>query len=300
MPNPTGFANTSQKSVTRHKYLFLSGYLTYQLTGQFVDSVGGQVGYVPFDAKKLDWAASSDWKWQAISLDRAMLPDLVAPASQLGEISSLASTITGIPTGLPLSAAAADRACEVIGSGCLEPSIGCLSYGTTATFTTIQPDYLEVIPPLPPFPAAIPGAYNPVVIVNRGYWMVNWFKEQFGYEEQIRASKLNIEIEQLFECLLTSVPPGSMGLMLQPYWSPGVKVPSQEAKGAIIGFGDVHTRAHLYCAILEGMRMHCAKARNLPNGEVAFLLKNCGFRGRITAPRCCDASGMRRRRLREH
>ncbi len=26
------------------KYLFLSGYLTYQLTGRFVDSVGGQVG----------------------------------------------------------------------------------------------------------------------------------------------------------------------------------------------------------------------------------------------------------------
>jgi sugar (pentulose or hexulose) kinase len=31
-----------------HKYLFLSGYLTYRLTGRFVDSVGSQVGYVPF------------------------------------------------------------------------------------------------------------------------------------------------------------------------------------------------------------------------------------------------------------
>jgi sugar (pentulose or hexulose) kinase len=44
-----------------------------------------------------------------------------------------------------------------------------------------------------------------------------------------------------------------MGLMLQPYWSPGVKVPGPEAKGAIIGFGDVHTRAHVYRAILEGL-----------------------------------------------
>ena len=50
-----------------------------------------------------------------------------------------------------------------------------------------------------------------------------------------------------------AVPPGSMGLMLQPYWSPGLKVPGPEAKGAIIGFGDVHTRAHLYRAILEGL-----------------------------------------------
>ncbi|HEX9117250.1 MAG TPA: FGGY-family carbohydrate kinase, partial [Anaerolineae bacterium] len=38
-----------------------------------------------------------------------------------------------------------------------------------------------------------------------------------------------------------------------PYWSPGLKVPGPEAKGAIVGFGDVHTRAHLYRAILEGL-----------------------------------------------
>ena len=44
-----------------------------------------------------------------------------------------------------------------------------------------------------------------------------------------------------------------MGLTLQPYWSPGVRIPGPEAKGAIIGWGDVHTRAHLYRAILEGL-----------------------------------------------
>jgi sugar (pentulose or hexulose) kinase len=44
-----------------------------------------------------------------------------------------------------------------------------------------------------------------------------------------------------------------MGLMLQPYWSPGIREPGLEAKGSIIGFGDVHTRAHLYRAILEGL-----------------------------------------------
>ncbi|HSJ54368.1 MAG TPA: FGGY-family carbohydrate kinase, partial [Anaerolineae bacterium] len=59
--------------------------------------------------------------------------------------------------------------------------------------------------------------------------------------------------EQLFDVLVEAVPPGSMGLTLQPYWSPGLKVPGPEAKGAVIGFGDVHTRAHLYRAILEGV-----------------------------------------------
>jgi sugar (pentulose or hexulose) kinase len=44
-----------------------------------------------------------------------------------------------------------------------------------------------------------------------------------------------------------------MGLMLQPYWTPGLKSPGPEAKGAVIGFGDIHTRAHLYRSILEGL-----------------------------------------------
>ena len=41
--------------------------------------------------------------------------------------------------------------------------------------------------------------------------------------------------------------------MLQPYWSPGLRSPGLETRGAIIGFGDVHTRAHIYRAMLEGL-----------------------------------------------
>jgi sugar (pentulose or hexulose) kinase len=135
-----------------HKYLYLSGYLTYRMTGRFVDSVGCQVGYFPFDYKKLRWASQSDWKWQAVPMDPAVLVELVPPAGQLGEISAQAAAATGIPQGLPLIAAAADKACEVIGAGCLEPHIGCLSYGTTATINTTHYKYVELIPLIPPFP----------------------------------------------------------------------------------------------------------------------------------------------------
>jgi sugar (pentulose or hexulose) kinase len=236
-----------------HKYLYLSGYLTHRLTGRFVDSAGCQVGYMPFDYKRLKWAGSRDWKWQALPMDPALLAELVPPAGLLGEITPAAAADTGIPAGLPLVAAAADKACEVIGAGCLEPHIGCLSYGTTATINTTHRKYVEVIPLIPPFPAAVPGAYSLEIQIYRGYWMVNWFKQEFGHREQIIAEKRGIEPEELFDELVNQVPPGSMGLTLQPYWSPGLKVPGPEAKGAVIGFGDVHTRAHIYRAMLEGL-----------------------------------------------
>jgi sugar (pentulose or hexulose) kinase len=171
----------------------------------------------------------------------------------LGEITRAAAEATGIPAGLPLIAAAADKACEVIGAGCLEPHIGCLSYGTTATINTTHRKYVEVIPLIPPYPAAVPNAYSLEVQIYRGYWMVNWFKQEFGIREQVIAEEKGMEPEALFDELVNQVPPGSMGLILQPYWSPGIKVPGPEAKGAVIGFGDVHTRAHIYRAILEGL-----------------------------------------------
>lgn len=237
---------------TRH-YVLLSGYLNHLLCGRWVDSTGSQVGYVPFDFKQQVWAAAWDWKWQALSIDRAMLPELVPPGAVMGEITPEAAAATGIPAGLPLIAAAADKACEVIGAGCITPEVGCLSFGTSATINTTNAKYVETTAFIPPYPAALPGAYSIEIQILRGFWMVSWFKEEFGHLEKIAAEKQGVAAETLFDELVNSVPPGSMGLMLQPYWMPGIKMPGPEAKGAIVGFGDVHTRAHVYRAILEGL-----------------------------------------------
>ena len=237
-----------------HKYLLLSGYLTYRLTGKFADSVGCQVGYIPFDYKRHRWSARWDWKWRVLSfIDPAILPALVPPGQVLGTITSEAAAETGIPKGLPLVAAAADKACEVIGSGSLESDTGCLSYGTTATINVTHRKYIEPIALIPPYPSAVPGYYTVEVQVYRGYWMVNWFKQQFGHPELDKAAESGTSPEELFDKLVEDIEPGSMGLVLQPYWTPGVKMPGPEAKGAVIGFGDVHTRAHLYRSILEGL-----------------------------------------------
>ncbi len=258
-----------------HKLLLLSGFLTRRLVGRFVDSIGCQVGYLPFDYKQLKWAGPRDWKWQAVAVEREMLPELVPPGEVIGELTADAAATTGLSAGLPVVAAAADKACEVLGAGCLEPSLGCLSYGTTATINTIHQRYVEAIPFVPPYPAALPGAHALEVQIYRGYWMVSWFKREFGHRERRLAEARGVEPESLFDELIEDVPPGSMGLVLQPYWSPGVKVPGPEAKGAVIGFGDVHTRAHLYRAILEGLAYalreggeRCQRRTKVPLREV--------------------------------
>ena len=108
-------------------FLLLSGYLNYRLTGEFKDSAGSQVGYVPFDFKKQDWCADSDWKWHSMAIKRYMLPGLAAVGETLGAVTAEAAEATGLPLALPVVAGAADKACEVLGVGALEAGVASVS-----------------------------------------------------------------------------------------------------------------------------------------------------------------------------
>lgn len=236
-----------------YKYVYLSGFFIHRLTGKFIDSIGSNVGYMPFNYKTQQWCKPGEMNTNLFPVEKEKLVDLVKPSELLGYVTPEASEQTGLPQGLPIIASAADKACEVLGSGCISPEIACLSYGTTATIETVNPRYVEVIKYFPSYPSAIPDFYNTEVMIYRGYWMINWFKKEFGHKEVELAKKLGKSAEELFDEMISTIPPGSMGLTLQPYWSPGVKIPGVEAKGAVIGFGDVHTKAHLYRSIIEGL-----------------------------------------------
>ena len=256
---------------TEH-YILLSSYLNYQLTGIVCDGVASQVGYLPFDFKALDWADKKSWRYRVLNLKREQMAELKPAGEKLGSVSEAAAQATGIPVGTPVFAAGSDKACEVLGSGCVDTSSGAISYGTTATFNVSTHKYFEALPFQPAYPAVVPGHYNVETMVHRGYWMVNWFKKEFGLREQQLADEQKVAPETLFDELLRQVPPGSMGLVLQPYWSSGANSEGPEAKGAIIGFGDVHTRAHIYRAIIEGIgfALREGKERLEKRGKVKF------------------------------
>lgn len=234
-------------------YLLLSGYLNYRFTGNYVDSVGSQVGYIPFDFKRHDWCTPRDWKWAVMPIKRTMLPELKPVGGLLGLVTEAAAADTGLLVGVPVYAGAADKACEVLGSGASKPGVASISCGTTATINTTQSRYVEVVPLMPAYPAAIADHYNTEIQVFRGFWLVSWFKEQFGHIEQLRAAKGGPRAEQLLDDLLCLTNPGADGLFWQPFWNPVVGETGPEGRGSIIGFNESHTRAHLYRALLEGL-----------------------------------------------
>src|SRR5689334_17836960 len=189
------------------RYGVLSSWLTARLTGEWVDSTASQVGYLPFDFKRGQWVSRFDWKWQVAPFDKAWLPALAPPTSRLGDLTPAAAEHLGVHAGLPLIAAAGDKQCEALGAGAIKPDVAALSFGTTATIGTTHRRYLEAIPLVPPYPAAIPGAWLVELQVMRGFWMVEWFKREFGSTEVARASALDIPPEAVFDELLSASTP---------------------------------------------------------------------------------------------
>lgn len=244
--------NEPQNWEKTFKYLLLSGYLNYKLTGKFIDSVASQIGHIPFNYKRRCWPSNdNDYRWELFGIEKDKLPELIEPGEIMGKISKKVSEVTGIKEGLPVIASGSDKGCETLGVGCKNLEYVNLSFGTTATVQTMSDKYFEPIKFMPAYPGCINGFFNPEFEIFRGYWMISWFKKEFAAKEAKEALEKGISEEEILNERLKEVPPGSYGLMLQPYWGPGLKLP--EAKGSIIGFGDVHTRIHVYRAIIEGI-----------------------------------------------
>lgn len=234
-----------------HKYLQISGFLHHRLTNRFADSTASQIGHIPFDYRRLKWAGFCHLNRILFPVEKEKLPELVSPGEIIGEITEKAHHETGIPFGTPVIACGSDKGCETIGMGVIDTDMASLSFGTTATVQTTTQTYCEPSRFLPPYPAPLKGLYNPEIEIFRGFWMITWFREEFAHREIMEAKEKGVAPEEVLNGLLSQSPPGAMGLMVQPYWGPGLKTPS--AKGVILGFGDVHKKAHVYRAVIEGL-----------------------------------------------
>ena len=233
------------------KYVNISTYINYKLTGELADSPGGLTGHYPLNYKKRKWYKEGAMKGRIFGVPNRMLPGIVQAGEVIGTLKDDVAEEVGLPKGIKLIATGSDKGCETVGLGCLTPDVGAISYGTACTIEVSNPKYHEPEPFLPAYAAAVPGLYNMDVQIYRGYWMLKWFASEFASELEKEARLRDVAIEAILDEWLNDVPPGSDGLILQPYWGPGLARPL--AKGAIIGFSNVHTRKHIYRAIVEGI-----------------------------------------------
>jgi sugar (pentulose or hexulose) kinase len=233
------------------KFLTISSHILHSLTGEFKDCSSMIVGLFPIDLKSLQW---HPWKiiYEIFGVERDRLPALVSPVEIAGTVSEEGARRFGVPQGLPVVIGAGDKQSELLGAGVTTSGIAEISYGTAAVIELLSSKYITH-PRMDFFTwgAAIPGHWALEGFVGKGYWMVSWFKDEFGKKEEDEASRLGVAPEVVLDKQLGNIPPGSMGLLVQPYWHPRENDPL--SKGAMIGFSGEHSRKHVYRAIIEGI-----------------------------------------------
>ena len=233
------------------KYVMLPTYINYLLTGELKDSAANMIGHIPFDYKNRRWTGEKGLTRFVCDVPEEKLCALVDSGDTVGRITEKASAETGIPAGLPLIASGSDKGCETLGLSVVNEHKAAVSFGTTATLQMAVRDYFEPQPFMPAYPAVPNDMFNPEFEIYRGFWLISWFVKEFGAAETAAAAAEGVWPEKLLDEKITQIPPGSEGLLLQPFWTPGITNPN--ARGAIVGFADHHTRHHLYRAIIEGI-----------------------------------------------
>lgn len=233
------------------KVILISGYLNYKLTGNLVDSYASAIAHLPFNNKGKKWLKKSDLLFPVFNLPLDKMIPLCNPGDVMGTVSEEVSKATGLPAGLKIIASGSDKSCETLGGGCLARNVASVSFGTSSTVQFSTKKYFEPEPFMPSYPSVVREYYNPEVQIFRGYWMISWFKKHFAQHLEKRSEETGKSVEELMNEEMAAIPAGSDGLILQPFWQAGLTHP--EAKGAIVGFNDWHTRAHVYRAIIEGI-----------------------------------------------
>lgn len=254
-----------------YKFCQVTTLFVKKLTGEFKDSCALYVGYYPLEHKKFDWFKIGG-VMELFSVRPDMLPEIGQPDEILGTVTKAAAKETGLPEGLPIIVGGGDKQSESLGAGAITPDIGVISFGTATAMEIVTRKYIEDRNSrFFTWCSALPYAWNIECFIYRGFWMVRWFTQEMGQREAMIAKERKVAPEVVLDEVIRDIPPGCLGLMLQPYWTP---LPSLKfSKGSIIGFGSAHTHAHIYRAILEGMAYELRRLGELAQKKTGVPLK---------------------------
>jgi xylulokinase len=282
-----------EPEVIRRTYKFVEAhaFLVYRLTGRWATSLASADPMGVVDMRRGDWAADLI---NALGIRLDQFVEIVPPGSIIGELSALAAEETGLPAGTPLVAGGGDGQCAGLGANITAPGKAYLNLGT-AMVSGAHADAYVADRAFRTLCSPIHGAFVPEEVLPAGTFTVSWFVEQFGPD--MRGLSLPLSAEEVLEVAAAKLPPGSLGLMLVPYWG-GVMPPFWDpaATGIMVGWSGAHRREHFYRAVLEGIAYehrlamdHIAQAIGVPFHE--FILMGGGSRSALWCQIVADVTG---------
>jgi sugar (pentulose or hexulose) kinase len=262
------------------------GYLTYRLTGERRTSWASADPHGLYDLEQKHYSPEI-LEWFDLTEDSFFSPE--RPGTLLGRVTAGAAETTGLSAGIPLAAGGGDGQCAALGCGVLRPGSAYLNLGTATVFGVFTSDYV-VDRAFRTVSSLTGDGYLCEYVLRTGAFLTDWLMNLLG---QGVDSAAFTAIEQAAK----GVPVGSDGLLLLPYWS-GAMQPhwDPDARGAMIGLGSNHQKAHLYRALIEGIALDLASGLHAVEAVTGstierFIAIGGGARSALWRQIVADATG---------
>ncbi len=204
------------------------------------------------DAQAGTW---SDELIAILNVDRAKLPRIVKPWQVIGEVREKAAKDFGLAVGMPIVAGAGDTAAGALGAGIVRPGMIFDTAGTASVFAGTTDQFVADTTDraLLTMRSVVEGLWNPLAYIAGGGLALRWFRDTF-YAEGRPTDTLYDEMAHEAE----QIAPGADGLFFSPHLNGRVCPANAHMRGAWVGFGWSHTKAHFFRSVLESIAFEYA------------------------------------------
>ncbi|MET0736443.1 MAG: FGGY family carbohydrate kinase [Microbacterium sp.] len=281
-PKVVWIADEEPAAYASARRLFMpASWLARQLTGAYVlDHQSASQMSPLYDVEAEAWDAEL-WGTYAPGLEA---PRLAWAGEAAGTVTAEASSVTGLPEGIPVIAGTIDAWTEAVSVGAHGLGDLMLMYGTTM-FLVATGDRILRTPSMWTTAGAFPGTRNLAGGLSTSGALTAWLRDLTGADYPTLLAEAEAS------------GPGANGLVVLPYFA-GERTPilDPDARGVIAGLTLRHTRGDIYRAALEATALgvrHNVETMRAAGADIRRIVAvGGGTQGGLWLQIVSDATGL--------
>lgn len=227
-------------------------YLRFRLTGEFATEVSDASGMQLLDVPNRRW---SDVMINALGIKEEYLAKVYESPEITGYINSDTAEKTGLSVKTSVVGGAGDNAAAAVGMGVVTEGKAFTTIGTSGVvFAHTDSPVIDPAGRVHTFCCAVPGAWHVMGVTQGAGLSMQWFKNNFCYEEIEQAAAEGKDVYQITDEKAGNIAIGCDKLIYLPYLM-GERTPhlDPDCRGVFFGISAMHTKSHFIRAILEGV-----------------------------------------------
>lgn len=288
--------NNEPEVFEKCRYILLpKDYLRFRLTGEFATEVSDASGMQLLDVPNRKW---SDIMIDAVGIKKEYLAKVYESPEITGYINSDTAEKTGLSTSIAVVGGAGDNAAAAVGMGVVAEGKAFTTIGTSGVvYAHTDKPVIDPKGRVHTFCCAVPDAWHVMGVTQGAGLSLQWFKNQFCYEELQQASDEGKDVYQITDEKARNISIGCDKLIYLPYLM-GERTPhlDPDCRGVFFGLSAMHTKAHFIRAIMEGVTYSLYDCllvlKEMGISPFSMLLCGGGSKSKLWKGMICDTFSM--------